>query len=96
MSTPSSEGQPLLTVLARSIAALGTLSAAAAARRAVSTAVGYLVVAGLLVVGLGFLTFAGYRAMSLTLGSVPASLIVGCVYLVLGLVAALLMQSRSR
>jgi hypothetical protein len=52
------------------------------------------VVAGLFAVSLCFLTFAGYRAISLTLGSIYASLIVGCAYLVAGLIAALILQGR--
>lgn len=80
MSAPASDGMSLLATLVRSVAAAGALSAGTAARRAASMAAGYLVVAVLFAVSLCFLTFAGYRAMSLAMGSVQASLIVGCVY----------------
>ena len=96
MSTPATEGPSLLALLARSVAAVGALSAGTAARRAASTAGGYLVVAILFSVSLCFLTFAGYLALSLAMGSIQASLIVGCVYLFLGLIAALVLQARRR
>ena len=38
-----------------------------------------MVVAALFAVSLCFLTFSGYRAISLALGSIYASLIIGCV-----------------
>jgi hypothetical protein len=57
---------------------------------------GYMVVAALFGVSLCFLTFSGYRAISLAMGSIYASLIVGCVYLVVGLVATLILQARRR
>ena len=94
MSAPASDGPSLLTTLVQSVVAMGALSAGTAARRAASEAGGYLVVAILFVVSMCFLTFAGYRALSLAMGSVQASLIVGCVYLFLGLTAALVLQAR--
>jgi len=96
MSAPAAEGLSLLAILARSVAAFAALSAGTAARRMASEAGSYLVVAMLLAVSLCFLTFAGYRAMSLAMGSILASLIVGCVYLFLGLIAALALQARRR
>lgn len=96
MSTSASDSPSLLTVLARSVAAVGALSIGAAAQRAVSTAGGYLVVAILFGVSLCFLTFAGYLAMSVALGSILASLIVGCAYLFLALITALVLQVRRR
>jgi hypothetical protein len=96
MSAPATEGPSLLTMLVRSVAAVGALSAEAAARRAAATAAGYLVVALLFAASLCFLTFAGYQAISLAMSSVHASLIVGCAYLFLGLVAALVLQARRR
>ena len=65
-------------------------------RRAASTASGYAIVALLFAVSLCFLTFAGYRALELAMGSIQASLIVGCAYLFLALVAALVLQVRRR
>jgi hypothetical protein len=51
---------------------------------------------GLFAVSLCFLTLAGYRALSQALGDVYASLIVGCVYLVAGLAALLVIQFGRR
>jgi hypothetical protein len=82
--------------LAKSLAAVGALSAGAAARRAASTAGGYAIVALLFAVSLCFLSFAGYRALELAIGSIQASLITGCAYLFLALVAALVLQTRRR
>jgi hypothetical protein len=96
MSTPSSEGSSLLVTLVKSLAAIGALSAGAAARRTASTAGGYVIVAFLFAVSLCFLTFAGYRALEMAMGSIQAALIVGCAYLFLALVAALVMQVRRR
>jgi hypothetical protein len=86
----------LLAVLARSLVMVGSVVAANAGRRAASMVVGYAVVGGLFAVSLCFLTLSGYRAISLALGSIYGSLIVGCVYLVAGLVAAVVLQSRRR
>lgn len=96
MSAPSTDRSSLLMVLVRSLATVAALSAGTAARRAVSTAAGYGVVAVLFAVSLCFLTFAGYRALQMAIGSVHAALIVGCAYLFLALVAALLLQVRRR
>jgi hypothetical protein len=92
----STEGTSLLRELVKTLATLGALSAGTAVRRGASTAAGYLVVGVLLVVSLCFLTFAGYRALSLAMGSIHASLIVGCAYLFAALVAALVLQVRRR
>ena len=92
----SSEGSSLLGDLLKSLAALGALSVGTAVRRAASTVAGYLVVGILFAVSLCFLTFAGYRALSLAMGSVHASLIVGCAYLFAALLAALVLQVRRR
>lgn len=96
MSAPATEGTSLLMVLAKSLAAIGALSAGTAARRAASTAGGYVVVAVLFAVSLCFLTFAGYHALSVAIGTIHASLIVGCTYLFLALVTALVLQMRRR
>lgn len=92
----SAEGSSLLRDLVKSLAAMGALSAGAAVRRTASTAAGYLVVGILLAVSLCFLTFAGYRALSLAMGTIHAALIVGCAYLFAALVAALVLQVRRR
>lgn len=96
MSAPSADGSSLLTVLVKSLATVVALSAGTAARRAVSTASGYGVVAILFIVSLCFLTFAGYSALQSAIGGVHASLIVGCAYLFLALVATLVLQVRRR
>jgi drug/metabolite transporter (DMT)-like permease len=92
----SAERSSLLTDLVKSLAALGTLYAGTAMRRAASTVGGYVVVGILLAVSLCFLTFAGYRALSQAMGSIYASLIVGCAYLFVALLAALALQMRRR
>jgi len=92
----STERSSLLADLVRSLAALGSVTAGAAVRRAASTAAGYFVIGILFAVSLCFLTFAGYRALALVMGSIHASLIVGCVYLFVALVAALVLQTRRR
>ena len=55
-----------------------------------------LIVAGLFTASLCFLTLAGYRATMQAMGEVSASLIVGGVYFVAGLVALLVIQFRRR
>jgi drug/metabolite transporter (DMT)-like permease len=96
MSAPPGEGSSLLVSLVKSLTAIGTLSLGAAARRTASTAGGYAIVALLFAVSLCFLTFAGYRALEMAMGSIQAALIVGCAYLFLALVAALVLQMRRR
>ena len=96
MSERAGESTPLLAVLVRSLAAVAGVAAANAGRQAALSAAGYLVVAGLFVASLCFLTAAGHGAMSLVLGGIYASLIVGCVYLVAGLAAALALATRRR
>jgi drug/metabolite transporter (DMT)-like permease len=96
MSVPSQDGSSLLTALVKSLAAVGALSVGATARRAASTAGGYAIVALLFAASLGFLTFAGYHTLELAMGGIQASLIVGCAYLFLALVAALVLQIRRR
>ena len=86
----------MLLALAKSVALYGAVVAADAARRTALTLAGYLLAAGLFAVSLCFLTLAAYRALAEALGGVQASLIVGCVYLVAGLVAMLVVQFRGR
>ena len=45
---------------------------------------------------LAFLTLSAYRAIMVSVGDVYAPLIVGCFYLVAGLIAALVAQMRRR
>ena len=92
----SAEGSSLLRELVKTVAALGALSAGTAVRRTASTAAGYVVVGILLAVSLCFLTFAGYRALALAMGSIHAALIVGCTYLFAAVLAALVLQMRRR
>jgi hypothetical protein len=56
----------------------------------------YLLVGLLLAVSLAFLTLSAYRAIMVSVGDVYAPLIVGCFYLVAGLIAALVAQMRRR
>lgn len=67
-----------------------------AARRAVMTLTGYLMVGGLMMAGLVFLTVAGYSALSHGLGDVAAALIVGGAYLMMSLVALMALQFARR
>jgi hypothetical protein len=94
MSAPATDGASLLMVVAKSLAAFAALSIGAAARRTASTVGGYAAVAILFAVSLCFLTFAGFSALALAMGSIHAALIVGCAYLFLALVAALVLQAR--
>jgi hypothetical protein len=87
---------PVLLALAKSAALYGTAIAAIAGRRVATTVAGYLIVFGLFAVSFCFLTLSGYRAISQALGDVYAALIVGCIYLMVGLVAMLVMQFRHR
>jgi len=96
MSGRTDESTPLLAVLVRSLAAVAGVAAANAGRRAAVAAAGYLIVAGLFVASLCFLTAAGHAAISLALGGIYSSLIVGCVYLVAGLLFALVLAIRRR
>jgi hypothetical protein len=90
------EDGSVLLALVKSVALFAAAAAANAGRRFATTLVGYLLAGGLFAVSLCFLTLAGYRAISDALGDVYASLIVGCVYLVAGLVALLVIQFRRR
>jgi len=92
----ASETGALLLALARSVATLGAGVLVASGRRLAATVAAFLVVALLLSVSLGFLTLSGYRAILSSVGDVYAPLIVGCVYLVAGLIAALVVQMRRR
>ena len=96
MTGRADESAPLLAVLVRSLAAVVGVAAANAGRQAALSVAGYLVVAGLFVASLCFLTAAGHGAISLALGGIYSSLIVGCVYLVAGLAVALVLATRRR
>jgi len=86
----------LLASLARTAAMIGAAAAANAGRRAAAEIAGYLVVAGLFVTSLWFMTAAAHRALTSALGDVLASLIVGGAYLLAALVMALILQFRRR
>jgi hypothetical protein len=90
------EDGSVLLALVKSVALFGAVAAANAGRRLAATVVGYLLAGGLFAVSLCFLTLAGYRAISNALGDIYASLIVGCAYLVAGLVTLLVIQFRRR
>jgi hypothetical protein len=86
----------VLLALARSAVLYGGVLAAQAGRRMAASIAGYLFAAVLFVVSLGFLTASAYGAIAQALGAVYASLIVGCVYLVAGLVVMLVLQLKRR
>lgn len=95
MSSASETG-PLLLALARSVLTVGAGVLVDSGRRLAGTLAAWLVVAMLLTVSLAFLTLSGYRAILSSVGHVYAPLIVGCLYLVAGLIAALVAQMRRR
>ena len=92
----ASETGALLIALARSAATLGAGVLVASGRRLAATVAAYLVVGMLLALSLAFLTLSAYRAIATSVGDVYAPLIVGCFYLVAGLSAALIVQTRRR
>ena len=92
----ASETGALVVALARSAATLGAGVVIASGRRLAATVAAYLLVGLLLAVSLAFLTLSAYRAIMVSVGDVYAPLIVGCFYLVAGLIAALVAQMRRR
>ena len=92
----SSETGGLLVALVRSAATLGVGLLVASGRRLAATVVAYLIVGLLFAVSLAFLTLSAYRAIMVSVGDIYAPLIVGCFYLVAGLIAALVAQMRRR
>ena len=86
----------MVFALARSAATLGAGVLIASGRRLAATVAASLLVGLLLAVSLAFLTLSAYRAIMVSVGDVYAPLIVGCVYLVAGLIAALVAQMRRR
>lgn len=92
----SSETGGLLVALVRSAATLGVSLLVASGRRLAASVVAYLIVGLLLAVSLAFLTLSAYRAIMVSVGDIYAPLIVGCFYLVAGLIAALVAQMRRR
>lgn len=86
----------LLIALARSAVTLGAGVLVASGRRLAATVAAYLLVGLLLAVSLAFLTLSAYRAIVASVGGVYGPLIVGCLYLVAGLIAALVAQMRRR
>ena len=95
MSVASQTGA-LVFALARSAATLGASVLIASGRRLAATLAAYVLVGLLLAVSLAFLTLSAYRAIMVSVGDVYAPLIVGCFYLVAGLIAALVAQMRRR
>ena len=86
----------MLLTIVKTVALFGAAAAANAGRRFAATLGGYLLASGLFAASLCFLTLAGYRALSQALGDIYASLIVGCLYLVAGLVTLLVLQFKRR
>ena len=96
MSEQQTTDGTLLVSLARSAALFGAAAAASAGRRVAATVVSYLLVAGLFVASLCFMTLAAHHALASALGDVLASLIVGAGYLFAALAMALILQLRRR
>ncbi len=92
----ASETGTLLVALLRSAATLGAGILVASGRRLAATVAAYVLVGLLLAVSLAFLTLSAYRAIIVSVGDIYAPLIVGCFYLVAGLIAALVAQMRRR
>jgi hypothetical protein len=92
----ASETGTLLVALVRLAATLGAGILVTSGRRLAATVAAYVLVGLLLTVSLAFLTLSTYRAIAATLGDVYAPLIVGCFYLVAGLIAALIVLMRRR
>ncbi len=86
----------MLLTIVKTVALFGGAVVANAGRRFAATLGGYLIAGGLFAASLCFLTLAGYRALSQALGDVYASLIVGCLYFVAGLVTLLVIQIKRR
>ena len=82
--------------LMQSAIAIGAALTMNAVRRAVATLAGYLAVGILLTASLVFLTLSAYHAITLAIGEIYASLIVGSAYLVASLIALLVLSFRSR
>lgn len=92
----ASETGTLLVALVRSAATLGAGILVASGRRLAAAVAAYVLVGLLLAVSLAFLTLSAYRAIIVSVGDIYAPLIVGCFYLVAGLIAALVAQMRRR
>jgi len=92
----ASEIGALLAALVRSATTLGVSLLVASGRRFAATLAAYLLVGLLFAVSLAFLTLSAYRAIMISIGDVYAPLIVGCFYLLAGLMAALVTQMRRR
>lgn len=84
----------MLPTLARSLAVYGGAAATIVVRRAASSLCLYLLVAVLVLAGLAFMTTAAVLALSGALGAIYATLIVGSIYLLLALIAALAVRAR--
>ena len=97
MSEPTDREEPsTLGLLMKSMVLVAVAAAGGAAQRAVTTVAGWLVVAVLGAVSLGFLTLAGYVALSQALDRMLAALIVGLAYLFVALVLAVVLQAKRR
>jgi hypothetical protein len=84
----------LISGLVRSYAIYGAAIVAQRLRGACKRLALYLWAMLLFLAGLGFITFAVYRALSSGLGEVYAALIVGGFYMVIGLTLLLAVEMR--
>ena len=97
MSENPDRGEPsTLGLLMKSAVLVVAAAAGGAAQRAVTMVAGWLVVAVLGTVSLGFLTLAGYLALAQVLDRMLAALIVGLAYLFVALVLVVVLQARRR
>lgn len=79
---------------AKSLATVSAGILVASGRRLATTVAAYLLVGMLLAIGLAFLILSAYRVIDASVGDVDAPLIIGCFYVVAGLIAALVVQIR--
>ncbi len=96
MSETRPAGPALMPLLVRSLLLIGATVAGSATRRVDATLAGYLAVALLAAVSLGFFTLSGYRAVAQSLGDVYAGLLVGVAYLLLAMLTLIVLQLRRR
>ncbi len=82
--------------LLRAAIELGASTIVDAGRRATNRAVTMLLALTMFLASLGFLTFAGYRAMAAGLGDIHAALILAAIYLIAALCILLVQQRNGR
>lgn len=86
----------MMIPLLRAAFDVGASTIADAGRRAATHAVTMLLALAMFLASLGFLTFAGYRALAGGLGDIHAALIFAAAYLIMALCILLALQRKSR